>query len=525
MKAYPAAMRYLRTCALLLSIGFALSAEEPADPYQRTSPQSSALAFLEACKSKDYTRALRYLDMSKLPADTPLEKRISVVQQLEATLEHDPQFDAAALSAAPAGNPGENRERVAAVPLNGKTVDLQMERVKLRSGTWVWKFAADSVVLIPQLAKAANPSPLERHMPDVLVTWKFANTSAWQWIGLVLLGAGIWGIAKLFGRLLPLVLIPLSNRAAPRMSWTAFSFVMGPAELLIAAALYRAGMEWIDPPLPLYLYLTRALSAVWILGLAWLCIGALDLGMIRLRGSLGLVHPRFSSSVLPLMARVVKVAALAFALIAVLSSWGYNTNTLLAGLGIGGVAIALAAQKTIENLFGGVAVVSDQPVFVGDFCKFGESVGTVEDIGLRSTRIRTLDRTLVTIPNAQFSSMSLENFSRRDKMLFHPMLNLRRDTTPAQVRSILEAIHRILTEDRRIEAGNLPVRFIGVGSYSLDVEVFCYILTGDGNEFLRIQQELLLRILDTVTSAGTALALPTQASVVYSAESPALASR
>ncbi|HEY3739267.1 MAG TPA: mechanosensitive ion channel domain-containing protein, partial [Bryobacteraceae bacterium] len=185
-------------------------------------------------------------------------------------------------------------------------------------------------------------------------------------------------------------------------------------------------------------------------------------------------------------------------------------------LGIGGIAVALAAQKTIENLFGGVAVVSDKPVFVGEQCKFGDNVGTVEDIGLRSTRIRTNDRTLVTIPNAQFSSMSLENFSRRDKMLFHPMLNLRRDTTPAQVRALLDAIQRILTENQKVETGNLPVRFIGVGSYSLDVEIFAYILTSQGDEFLAIQQNLLLRILEAVAAAGTALALPTQASVVYS---------
>ncbi len=103
-------------------------------------------------------------------------------------------------------------------------------------------------------------------------------------------------------------------------------------------------------------------------------------------------------------------------------AWGYNTTTLLAGLGIGGVALALASQKTIENLFGSVAVISDRPVSVGDFCKFGSSMGTVEDIGLRSTRIRTLDRTLVTVPNGSFSTMTLENFDRRDKTLFHVTL-------------------------------------------------------------------------------------------------------
>jgi MscS family membrane protein len=181
------------------------------------------------------------------------------------------------------------------------------------------------------------------------------------------------------------------------------------------------------------------------------------------------------------------------------------------------LAIALAAQKTIENLFGGVSVISDRPVTVGDFCKFGDHVGTVEDIGLRSTRIRTLDRTLVTVPNSQFSSMMLENFSKRDKMWFHVTLNLRRETTPAQVRILLNAITRILKEHPQVETGPLPVRFVGVGSYSLDLEIFAYVLTPSSDTFLELQQELLLAMLDAVEASGTALALPTQAHVEYPA--------
>jgi MscS family membrane protein len=167
-------------------------------------------------------------------------------------------------------------------------------------------------------------------------------------------------------------------------------------------------------------------------------------------------------------------------------------------------------------LFGGVAVVSDRPVTVGDFCKFGERVGTVEDIGLRSTRVRTLDRTVVSIPNSEFSSMVLENFSRRDKVWFHPMLNLRRDTKPDQVRNILGSIRQILTEHPKVETGPMPVRFVGAGSYSLDIEVFAYIQTADYDEFLQLQQDLLLRIMDAISAAGTALAIPTQASISYS---------
>ena len=196
---------------------------------------------------------------------------------------------------------------------------------------------------------------------------------------------------------------------------------------------------------------------------------------------------------------------------AILSAWGYNTTTILAGLGVGGLAIALAAQKTVENLFGGVAVITDRPVAVGDFCRFGSQVGTVEDVGLRSTRIRTLDRTIVTIPNAEFSSMTLENFSKRDKIWFHMTLNLRRDTMPSQVRSLLQSTTQALKEHPMVQTGPLPIRFIGVGTYSLDLEVFAYILTPDFDEFLQIRQELLLWIVDAVQAAGTALAVPTQA--------------
>jgi MscS family membrane protein len=275
-------------------------------------------------------------------------------------------------------------------------------------------------------------------------------------------------------------------------------------------------MESLDLSALLRLWLTRALALVFFTGIAWLGMAIVDLAISRLRFAIAVKHQTFAHSVLPLFSRVFKITIVILAIAAILSNWGYNTTTILAGLGIGGVAIALAAQKTIENLFGGVAVISDRPVSVGDFCKFGDRVGTIEDIGLRSTRIRTPDRTLVNVPNAQFSSMTLENFSKRDKTLFHLTLNLQRDTTPDQVRILLESISNILREHPKVETGNLPVRFVGVGTYSLDLEVFVYVLTRSGDEFLMIQQDLLLWILDAVEAAGTALALPTQASINYS---------
>jgi MscS family membrane protein len=218
-----------------------------------------------------------------------------------------------------------------------------------------------------------------------------------------------------------------------------------------------------------------------------------------------------SYSVLPLVRQIFKLSLYLIAILGVFSAWGYNTSTILAGLGVGGLAVALAAQKTIENLFGGISVIGDRPVLVGDVCRFGTRTGTVMHIGLRSTRIRTPERTIVSVPNAQFSSMELENISGRDKIWFHPTLNLRRDTTSDQLLQVLSSFREILTRQAKVETGKNPVRFIGVGPYSLDVEVEAYVTAAD-DEFIAIRQELLIEMLKAVEHAGTALAVPLQES-------------
>ena len=275
---------------------------------------------------------------------------------------------------------------------------------------------------------------------------------------------------------------------------------------------FRAALEVAPPATLSRLFIERTLAMIFALALAWGGAVVVELFAERWRGR---INPRvhgLSYSVLPLGLQIFKLSLFLLAILAVLSAWGYNTSTILAGLGVGGLAVALAAQKTIENLFGGISVIGDRPVLVGDVCRFGNETGTVTHIGLRSTRIRTADRTIISIPNSQFSSMALENISRRDKIWFHPSLNLRRDTTSDQLLEVLSSVREILSANPKVETGNLPVRFVGVGPYSLDVEVVAYINTTDYDEFLALQQDLLLRILQAVEKAGTALAVPLQES-------------
>nr|AEQ20298.1 putative mechanosensitive ion channel protein [uncultured bacterium CSLG7] len=494
--------------------------ETPAqDPLNRQSPQSSVVSFLEACRSGNFSRAAKYIDLENIPREQRQSEGPRVAQELQQVLNRDTDFDLADLSKEPEGDlsdglPGD-RERLGSYNLNGKVVDLQLQRKTRRSGVAVWLFSSDSAALAPQLAQVTSDSVIERYLPTVLVNWNLAGTPAWRWIALALIAIAVAALSRSLSRLGIAVLRPVVRMFFPRLE-SLVEALRGPAQLLLAGALFRASVEWLAPPALLRLYLDRICALLIILGTAWFFSRTADLIIEQVRLRLEARRSTLSRSAMPLASRAVKITICVLALTAVIGSWGYNTSAILAGLGIGGIAIALAAQKTIENLFGGVAVVSDRPVAVGDFCKFGDRVGTVEDIGLRSTRLRTLDRTLVSVPNSEFSSMVLENYSKRDKVLFHTTLNLRRDTKPAQVRSILESIHRILSEDSKVETGTLPVRFIGAGSYSLDIEIFAYIRTADYDEFLQLQQDLLLRIMDAITAAGSALALPTQASIDYS---------
>jgi MscS family membrane protein len=208
--------------------------------------------------------------------------------------------------------------------------------------------------------------------------------------------------------------------------------------------------------------------------------------------------------------RVLTVLAMAWMVILGADSMGISVAPLIAGLGVGGLAVALAAQHTVENFIAGLVLFADKPVRIGDFCQFGEHRGTVEQIGLRSTRIRGIDRTVVSIPNSEFAKARLVNYSRRDKILLQTVLGLRYETTADQLRHVLAALRQLLTSHPRIDAESVRVRFTGYGAYSLDVEVFALVETADWAAFLAIQEDILLAVMDVVRGSGCGFAFPSQ---------------
>jgi MscS family membrane protein len=257
-------------------------------------------------------------------------------------------------------------------------------------------------------------------------------------------------------------------------------------------------------------------SVILVAGVAWLVFRLINVWSQRARARALTGSGYRSGAIVLLGQRMFKVLAIIVAGLIMLSILGFEITTALAGLGIGSIALAFAAQKTLENLLGGISILSDEVIRIGEFCRIGDREGTVEDISLRSTRIRTLERTELSVPNGQLATMNVENISRRDKSLFHTTIGLRYETSPAQVRSLLAEIRSLLCHHPKVDSDVIRVRLVGFGEAMLNVEVHCLILTRDLDEFMAIREELLLRIMDSVAGSGTELAIPSR--VIYMPE-------
>jgi MscS family membrane protein len=286
--------------------------------------------------------------------------------------------------------------------------------------------------------------------------------------------------------------------------------VSGPAWLLAGTLIHQVFAVYLHIPLLPRHYYFQITSVALIVSATWILWRMVQWALLRVRNRALTRGLAGTGSLMLLGERILKALIFVVGIFAVLSNLGFNMSTALAGLGIGGLAIGFGAQQTIANLFGGVSVLGDEVFRVGDVCRFGDRTGVVEDIGLRSTRIRTDERTLVAIPNGTVATINLENLSRRDKLLFKTTLGLRPESKPDHVRFVLAEFRRLLYSHPKVETKSVRVRLTDIAGTSLSIEVFVYILTRDFNEFAAVREDLLLRIMDVMEDSGGGLALPSQ---------------
>ncbi len=333
---------------------------------------------------------------------------------------------------------------------------------------------------------------------------EWAEQTAWQWIALVLLSVMATAVVVSAFR--------LARRYADRPG------VMAHVLALAAPLVMVGSCNTLDELLSNQVRLTGPLlfSLITFLQAAQFVGWILFVRAVLARLSEAVIHTRqlrperIDTQLVRLGFRIATFLATAWMVIVGADSMGISVTPLIAGLGVSGLAVALAAQHTIENFIAGLVLFADKPVRIGDTCQFGEHRGTVEQIGLRSTRIRGVDRTVISIPNSEFAKLRLVNFTRRDKILLRTQLGLRYETTGDQLRHVLAGLRGMLAAHSRIDHESIRVRFIGYGAYSLDIEIHALAKTSDWPTFLAIQEDVLLRVMDVVNDSGCGFAFPSQ---------------
>jgi MscS family membrane protein len=361
--------------------------------------------------------------------------------------------------------------------------------------------------------QAASRAALLMNLILAMPPWtsnQVAGMMVWQWFGLVLLVVllvmGLFGVAWIARRI-----------SKSQLLWRGAGRGLIPLALLAVPFVGRAMFDRLFtlPGVPA-LIVRLAFSIVGSFGLAWLtALVIIRLGDLTVRFWFRDARP-LKKQLVRVMFRVATIIVVTVIAVLALQRLGVPVAGLVAGLGVGGLAIALAAQSTLENFIGGIILYADQPVKVGDVCRFGDRRGTIEDVGLRSVKIRTLDRTVVTVPNTDFANFQLENLSERDQVLMREILRLRYETTREQLRDVLSELEAMLRDHPRIAENPLRVRFNGFGVYFLEIELDAYALTKNWPEFLEIREDVLLRVMEIIERSGTRLALPTE--VHYAAQ-------
>jgi len=476
----------------------------PEDDFNRGLPRTSVEGYLNALQDNDYERAAEYLDLRNLKGALTADDGPLLARKLGVVLGRTLWIDLEQLSEDPRGRAADglpaSRDRVDSIEVNGRRVDILLQRVPRGDGVPIWKFSDATLRQVPVLYDRYGYHPVAEKLIRLLPGGKFLGFYLWQWALLLLFVTGAWLAAFILSRLFLLVLRLMGRRLGEH----AFGFVKGPLLFLIFLLVLRNGVHVLDPPA--FIRAAMKGKAFLIIAMSWVLFRFVDLLRDYWAEKLSKRGREQTKVILHPLATAGKVVIILVAVVLWLDNIGFDVSTLVTGLGLGGIGFALAAQKSMEDIFGAVTLFSAVPVRVGDFCRFGDQVGTVEEIGLRVTILRTLDRTIVSVPNAMLATMPLENYSVREKFRYAPRLKLRYGTRSDQVRRITAAVKDIFHAHPKVIPPPSKACFTTFGDQSMELEIFTYVDATDFDEFQEIAEELNLRITDIVREAGAEIA-------------------
>jgi MscS family membrane protein len=489
------------------------AAPEPAssttkDPLGRDTPRGTVLGFIDAAVASRLETTPLYLNTNLRGQEaSELARMLFVVldRRLPARLN--------TLSDRPDGAPTDllepNQDLVGSVSSRSGMVDILVERVDRGASGPVWLFSRRTLDSIPVVYAEIDFLSFDRVLPAFLKRTIF-GVRLLAWLMLAFSVPIAYQLVGVLDRLLRPLVVAWRRRRG-KTGGTPAHILPGALRLFIIAI----GIRWLLSVLELPLIERQFWSVIATLFTIGAAVWAMLLVTARLEQTM-YVRAQAGGrgeaiAMIRLLHRVADVLVVAAGGLVVLSYFGVDPTAVLAGLGIGGIAVALAAQKTLENVIGGLSIIVDKAVVVGDTLKVGELTGTVESVGLRSTRIRTLDRTIVSVPNGQISTATIETLSARDKFWFHHIAGLRYETTATQMRAVIDGIRTFLTQHPAVDSKEaIRVRLLKLSPSSLDVEIFAYVVVTNWEAFLETQESMLIAVMEIIEQSGAELALPTQ---------------
>jgi MscS family membrane protein len=465
----------------------------PEDPLGRSTPYGTVIGFLQAANKGDYELASKYLEGKQSKRQAELARNLHVV--LNRGLKIGPDD----LSKAPAGSLDDglaaNLEKVGTATFEGESLDVVLRLAKAPDAAPIWLFSTETLLGVTVAANLLDLPWAEAIWPASFRETRFLSYPLFTWLNLLVSLPILVGIAWPLTRGLLRLLHPLDLRHAggsvlARIKWLLFLLIFSLLARVVATQAATAeGRIFVTSVANVFIIV----AAGWLLVRLTQLVAGLKTQQLRQTGSPGKI------AAVELSGWLLVCVWFIAGLFLILRNLGFELTAVIAGLGIGGIAFAFAAQKTIENLFGTVTVIADEAIQVGDQCQIGAIEGRIESIGLRSTRIRTLDRAMVSVPNGQLAATNIGNLTRRDKFLFRHNIRLGYETTAGQVRQV------------KLEPESVKIRLLRFGDDSLELQAHAYVPTRDEDVFLEIQEELLLRIMDIVEASGASFSLPTEA--------------
>lgn len=339
--------------------------------------------------------------------------------------------------------------------------------------------------------------------------FEFWDVPVWAWLLLPAIFFLAWVVAMTVLRLASCC----GKRVSAGREWQVapeLRTIHRPLTLLMNAFLFSAAVVLLPLDKQVLKVLAYISNLLYILSFAGIALRLANFALRKLQEDLIASQRISAAALIPLFHKLSNVAIVIFAFLFALSQWGYDVKALLAALGIGGIAIALASQKSMENLFGGVMLSLDQPIRVGEAGKYGDLSGSVLDIGLRSTKIKTPQNTVVSIPNSTMATLQIESFLPRNQILFNKLLHIRYDAEIEGIQKVRQKIYDMLTAHPKTVKDSPRVRIVDLGEYSVHIDVWSYVNTANWNEYMEVQENFLLEIMRVVRDAGTNFAMPSQ---------------